>query len=65
MGVLLEQGEAKASQAAAVIQRGMVVDHDSRLPIAPAQLSHTLRLPMTDSIILAPLMSIIGLGCTH
>ena len=35
------------------MQRGMVVDLDSRLAIAAAQLSHTLRLPMADSIILA------------
>ena len=35
------------------MQRGIVVDLDSRLTIAAAQLSHTLRLPMADSIILA------------
>jgi predicted nucleic acid-binding protein len=51
--VLREHSEAQAIQAAAVMQRGMVVDLDSRLAIAAAQLSHTLRLPMADSIILA------------
>ena len=30
-----------------------MVDLDSQLAIAAAQLSHTLRLPMADSIILA------------
>ena len=35
------------------MQRGLVVDLDSRLAIAAAQLSHALRLPMADSIILA------------
>jgi len=51
--VLREHSEAQVIQAAAVMQRGMVVDLDSRLAIAAAQLSHTLRLPMADSIILA------------
>jgi len=51
--VLREHSDAQAIQAAAVMQRGMVVDLDSRLAIAAAQLSHTLRLPMADSIILA------------
>jgi len=51
--VLREHSEAKAIQAAAVMQRGLVVDLDSRLAIASAQLSHELRLPMADSIILA------------
>ena len=35
------------------MQRGLDVDLDSRLAIAPAQLSHALRLPMADSSILA------------
>lgn len=51
--VLREHGEAQAIQAAAVMQRGTVVDLDSRLALAAAQLSHSLRLPMADSIILA------------
>jgi predicted nucleic acid-binding protein len=51
--VLHEHGEAQAIQAAAVMQRGKVVDLDSRLALAAAQLSHSLRLPMADSIILA------------
>ena len=51
--VLREHGEAQAIQAAAVMQRGQVVDLDSRLALAAAQLSHSLQLPMADSIILA------------
>ena len=51
--VLREHSEAQAIQAVAVMQRGKVVDLDSQLAIAAAQLSHTLRLPMADSIILA------------
>jgi predicted nucleic acid-binding protein len=35
------------------MQRGQVVDLDSRLALAAAQLSHALQLPMADSIILA------------
>ncbi|MEA5442377.1 type II toxin-antitoxin system VapC family toxin [Cyanobium gracile] len=53
--VLREHSESQAIQAAAVMQRGLVVDLDSRLAMASAQLSHTLRLPMADSIILARL----------
>lgn len=51
--VLREHSEGQAIQAAAAMQRGAVVDLDSRLAIAAAQLSHTLKLPMADSIILA------------
>lgn len=51
--VLREHSEAQAIQAVAVMQRGLVVDLDSRLAIAAAQLSHALQLPMADSIILA------------
>ena len=51
--VLREHSEAQAIQASAAMQRGVVVDLDSRLAIAAAQLSHALKLPMADSIILA------------
>jgi predicted nucleic acid-binding protein len=51
--VLREHGEAQAVHAAAVMQRGMVVDLDSRLALAAAQLSHALQLTMAHSIILA------------
>ncbi len=51
--VLREHGDCQAIQAAAVMQRGHVVDLDSRLALAAAQLSHSLQLPLADSIILA------------
>ena len=51
--VLREHGEAQAIQAAAAMQRGQVVELDSRLALSAAQLSHALQLPMADSIILA------------
>jgi predicted nucleic acid-binding protein len=51
--VLREHGEAQAIQAAAAMQRGQVVELDSRLALAAAQLSHAQQLPMADSIILA------------
>jgi len=50
--ILREHSEAQAIQAAAVMQHGLVVDLDTPLAMAAAQLSHTLRLPMADSIIL-------------
>ncbi len=51
--VLREHSEAQAIQAVAAMQMGLVVDLDSTLAIAAAQLSHAHRLPMADSIILA------------
>ena len=39
--VLREHGEAQAVQAAAAMKCGQVVDLDSRLALAAAQLSHT------------------------
>ena len=51
--VLREHGEEQAVQAAAVMQCAQVVDLDSRLALAAAQLSHALQLPMANSIILA------------
>jgi predicted nucleic acid-binding protein len=50
--VLREHSEAQAIQAVAAMQRGLVVDLDTTLAIAAAQLSHAHRLPMADSIIL-------------
>ena len=51
--ILREHSEAQAIQAVAVMQRGLVVDLDTQLAIAAAQLSHALHLPMAGSIILA------------
>lgn len=46
--VLREHGEAQAIQAAAVMQRGQVVDLDSRLALAAAR-DHQARLHTMDS----------------
>ena len=62
--VLREHSEGPAIQAAAAMQRGAVVDLDSRLAIAAAQLSHTLKLPMAESIILATARTV-GQGCSR
>ncbi len=51
--VLREHSEAQAIQAVATMHRGLVVDLDSMLAIAAAQLSHAHRLPMAGSTILA------------
>jgi predicted nucleic acid-binding protein len=51
--VLREHGKSQAIQAVASMQCAQVVDLDSRLALAAAQLSHALQLPMADSIILA------------
>ena len=50
--ILREHSEADAIQASAEMQRGLVVQLDLMAAIAAAQLSHTLRLPMADSVIL-------------
>ena len=50
--ILREHSEADAIQASAVMQRGLVVQLDPMTAIAAAQLSHALRLPMADSVIL-------------
>jgi len=51
--IVREYSEADAIQASAVMQRGLVVQLDPMTAIAAAQLSHTLRLPMADSVILS------------
>jgi predicted nucleic acid-binding protein len=50
--ILREHSEADAIQASAVMQRGLVVQLDPMAAIAAAQLSHALRLPMSDSVVL-------------
>jgi predicted nucleic acid-binding protein len=51
--VLRERGEHQAVQAAAVMQKGNVVDLSPRLAMTAAKLSIAHSLPMADSIILA------------
>ena len=51
--VLRESSENEALQAAAVMQKGTVVDLTAQLAIAASKLSLEHALPMADSIILA------------
>jgi predicted nucleic acid-binding protein len=51
--VLAQRGEAAALQAAALMQQGQVQPLDASLAMLAARLSHELKLPMADSIMLA------------
>lgn len=51
--VLRERGEHQALQAAAVMQKGNVIDLNPRVAMTAAKLSIAHSLPMADSIILA------------
>ena len=51
--ILREHSESDAIRAAAVMQRGTVINLDSTLAMAAAQLSHQHKLPTADSVILA------------
>lgn len=52
--VLQQRDEGHALQAVAVMQQGAVVDMDARLALVAARISLERRLPMADSVILAP-----------
>ncbi len=51
--VLQQRGENAAMQAVALMQQGQVVELNAALALSAAQLSHQLKLPMADSLILA------------
>jgi predicted nucleic acid-binding protein len=51
--VLQQRGEAAALQASALMQQGRVEVMDASLAMVAARLSHELKLPMADSIMLA------------
>lgn len=51
--VLQQRDENMALQAVALMRQGRVIDLDRNLALFAAKLSHELRLPMADSIILA------------
>ncbi|MBA4175847.1 MAG: VapC toxin family PIN domain ribonuclease [Leptothrix sp. (in: Bacteria)] len=51
--VLSQRDEAAALQASALMQLGRVVVLDESLAMSAAKLSHELKLPMADSIMLA------------
>jgi len=51
--VLQQRGEDAALQAAAAMHQGEIVPLDATLALKAARLSHDLRLPLADSVILA------------
>lgn len=51
--ILQQRDESEALEAAAIMQQGLVVDLDPTLALSAAKLSHTLKLPMADSVMLA------------
>ena len=51
--LLRDSGEQNALHAIGLMRRGLVVDLDADLALAAAKLSHDLKLPMADSLILA------------
>jgi len=51
--VLQQRTENAALQAAATMQQGIVVDLGVTVALEAAKLSHSLKLPMADSIMLA------------
>ncbi len=50
---LQQRDEAMALQVAALMAQGQVVELDQTLAITAAKISHDLKIPMADSIILA------------
>ncbi len=51
--VLQQRGESAALRAVAQMQQGHVVALDSTLALSAARLSHSLKLPLADSVVLA------------
>lgn len=51
--VLQQRGEGDALQAVATMQQGTVADFPAPVALTAARLSHELKLPMADSIMLA------------
>jgi predicted nucleic acid-binding protein len=51
--ILQQRSESEALQAIASMQQGEVVDLTSTLALSAANISHALKIPMADSIVLA------------
>ena len=51
--VLQQRGEGAALQAVAQMQQGQVADLDAALALSAGRISHDLKLPLADSVILA------------
>jgi predicted nucleic acid-binding protein len=50
--VLREEGRAKALKAIAYMKQGQIIDLSASLAIEAAKISHSLKIPMADNIIL-------------
>ena len=55
--VLQQRGEDAALQAAAAMHQGLVVPLDVPLALSAAKISHDLKLPLADSVIIATAQS--------
>ena len=51
--ILQQRGEDEALIAVAAMSQGLVIELDASMSMVAAKLSHELKLPMADSIILA------------
>lgn len=51
--VLQQRGEDDALQAVALMQQGVIVELSAPLALSAARISHTDKIPMADSIMLA------------
>jgi len=51
--VLQQRGEDAALQAAALMQQGQVMDLDSGTAVTAAKISHEIKLPLADAVIVA------------
>ena len=51
--VLQQKGEDTALQTAALMQQGLVIDLDSGIAITAAKVSHEMKLPLADAVIVA------------
>lgn len=51
--VLQQRGEGPALQAVAMMEQGQIIDMNSSIALLGAKLSHDLKLPMADALILA------------
>ena len=51
--VLQQRGEGPALQAGALMEHGQVIDLNASIALLGAKLSHELKLPMADALILA------------
>jgi predicted nucleic acid-binding protein len=55
--VLQQRGEDEALQAAAAMHQGLVAPLDAPVALRAARISHDLKLPLADSVILATAQS--------